>query len=99
MDCFHPLLAYRHLVSPQVFTDAAPFNDRAPQEAMEAIIGGDRPPRPTHSTFTDELWVLMQRCWHQDPQARPRASELLGGLRVLSFSVAMHSLTSLFSRK
>jgi len=65
----------------QVFTGAAPFGDRTPQKAMEAIVNGERPPRPTHSAFTDKLWILMQRCWHQDPRMRPRALELLADIR------------------
>ena len=33
--------------------------------------------RPVHPTFTDNLWMLMQRCWDQDPHLRPEVSEIL----------------------
>jgi len=36
-----------------------------------------RPPRPTHSTLTDELWELMQHCWHQEPRLRPEMSQVV----------------------
>jgi len=45
-----------------------------------AIMGGERPPRPTHSTLTDELWELMQRCWAQDPRLRPEMSQVVRDL-------------------
>ena len=74
-------LAYCHLVPPQAFTGAVPFNDSVPAAAMLAVMSGKRPPRPTHPNFTDELWELTQRCWDQDPRSRPEVSELLGVLR------------------
>ena len=43
-------------------------------------MGGECPSRSTHSTFADELRVLMQRCWHQDPHLRQQVSEVLIGL-------------------
>ena len=64
----------------QVFTGATPFDDRTPEEAMEAIESGEWPLRPTHPTITDELWGLMERCWDQDPLLRPKVSEVLTGL-------------------
>ena len=45
--------------------------------AMLATVQGERPPRPTHPTFTENLWKLIQRCWDQDPHLRPEASEIL----------------------
>jgi len=93
--------AYHHLVLPQVFTGAVPFNDRRRLAAVVTIMGGERPPRPTDPSCTDGLWVLMGRCWHQDPRLRPRVSEVFKGLRgswILSFLAIIHSLASLFSR-
>ena len=48
---------------------------------MVAIRGGRRPPQPSHPTFTNELWELMQRCWDEDHLSRPGAFEVLGALR------------------
>ena len=57
----------------KVFTGAIPFRDKLPQAAIRAIIGGERPPRPTDPTLTDRLWVLTQRCWDRDIRRRPHA--------------------------
>ena len=48
---------------------------------MLAVMEGRRPSRPSHPTFTDELWVLTQRCWSEDPRLRPEASEVSSILR------------------
>ena len=72
----------------QAFTGAVPFNHSLPAAATLAIMGGKRPPRPTHQQFTDQLWTLMQRCWDQNPRSRPEVSEVfkvLRGWQVLSF--------------
>lgn len=65
------------LGSNQVFTGAVPFSDMTSFMAMLVIMKGQRPPRPTHPAFTDELWTLMQRCWDSDPNLRPGVSEVL----------------------
>ena len=68
------------LESMKTFTGSAPFDLHLSITATLAIMRGDRPSRPTHPDFTDELWVLMQRCWDQDPRSRPDVSEVLQNL-------------------
>ena len=70
-------MAYCCFVSTQVFTGAIPFSGYTDAWAISAINQGTRPPRPTHPTFTEELWILMQRCWDKDPHSRPKTSEAL----------------------
>ena len=70
-------LAHHRFVSIQVFTGAIPFSGNSPAMATLAIAQGRRPQRPVHPTFTDNLWMLMQRCWDQDPHLRPEVSEIL----------------------
>jgi len=53
---------------------------------MLAIMGGKRPPRPTHPALTDRLWTLVQRCWDQDSRLRPEVSEVLKDLFIPSVS-------------
>ena len=55
----------------KVVTGAVPFSDKPPRAAMLAIVGGDRPPRPTHPALTDGLWALTKRCWNKEPRLRP----------------------------
>ena len=70
-------------------TGAVPFSDKPPRAAVLAIAG-ERPPRPTHPTLTDELWVLTQRCWGQEAHLRPKAPEVLRILHGLSVAVLEH---------
>ena len=69
----------------KVFTGSAPFNlyHHLSITAKLAIMRGERPSRPAHPDFTDELWALMHRCWNQDPHSRPDVSEVLRCLHCL----------------
>ena len=92
--------AYCHSVSLQVFTGAVPFSNSLPTATMLAIMDGRRPPRPDHPQLTDHLWVLMQRCWDQNPLSRPEISEVFKSFRgrwVSWFLVIKQPLTFLFS--
>ena len=61
----------------------SPFSDKPQYTAMLAIVGGERPTRPTHSTSTDGFWALTQRCWDRGVHLRPRVLQILYGLLVL----------------
>ena len=65
----------------QVFTGAVPFNNLPDAAAMLAVMEGRRPQRPSHPTFTDELWTLTQRCWHDNYGLRPEGLEVSRVLR------------------
>jgi hypothetical protein len=41
------------------------------------VSQGFRPQRPGDDVVDDSLWALIDRCWAQDPLARPRMSEVL----------------------
>ena len=73
--------AHRHSVSSQVFTVAVPFSNNPPAAAALAIMAGERPPRPAHPQFTNQLWKLMLRCWDQDTLLRPEVYEVFKILR------------------
>ena len=64
----------------KVFTGAVPFNGKPPHAAMLATVGGERPPRPIHPTFTDALWTMTQQCWDQEACRRPQVLQILCGL-------------------
>ena len=74
------------LGSTQVFTGVIPFRDDSYWMVPWSIIQGTRPDRPTHPSFTGNLWSLMQRCWDQNPDSRPDASEALNILLTPSVS-------------
>ena len=75
----------------QIFTCEIPFGNISSPMAMLAITQGKRPPRPTHPNFTENLWMLMQRCWDNDPHLRPEASEVLHTLHTLLVSNSFRS--------
>jgi len=75
----------------EVFTGSVPFNLHLPTMVGLAIIRGDRPSRPTHRKFTDELWELTQCCWRQEPHLRPRMSAVTERLRGLSVPTSFHN--------
>ena len=79
-------LAHCNVVSIQIFTGAIPFIGSSTNAAMFAIAQGRRPQRPTHPTFPENLWTLMQRCWDHDPHLRPEVSEALRILLTLLVS-------------
>jgi hypothetical protein len=51
---------------------------------MGLILEHKRPEQPTHPTFSEDLWSLMQRCWDEAQDLRPQTSEVLGTLEVLT---------------
>ena len=65
----------------KIFTASVPFDLHLSITVALAVIRGDRPSRPVHPTFTDELWELTRRCWNQDPSLRPNMSEATEVLR------------------
>lgn len=81
MELWLTIVSYKSI---QVFTGAVPFSNLSSFMAMLAVTRDKRPPRPTHPTFTENLWKLMQRCWDPDPKLRPEAPEVLQTLVTLS---------------
>ncbi|KAJ7853931.1 hypothetical protein B0H14DRAFT_3449897 [Mycena olivaceomarginata] len=50
---------------------------------MIAVIQGARPPRPSTEQspqLTDCLWALIQECWAQKYQDRPKIGVFLGSV-------------------
>jgi serine/threonine protein kinase len=60
----------------ELLTSSHPFQDmyeRSQYSVMFAVSKGDRPARPDHlfGLAADDMWILIQDCWHQEPDARP----------------------------
>ena len=79
-------MPYCSFISIQVFTGTTPFSHCSPYTTALAILRGERPHQPTHPAFTEDLWVLVQRCWDKDPHQRPEVPEVLDVLHSLSVS-------------
>lgn len=73
-------VAHRH----KVFSGMVPFHDMTPAAAAVGVSLGKRPERPSHPSFTDNLWDLTEHCWSQKPQHRPEISRVIPRLRATS---------------
>ena len=61
-----------------------PHIKRTP-EVLIRVQQGDRPRRPTDPEIVargldDNLWVLLEQCWEEDPTVRPKIEEVLSRL-------------------
>lgn len=57
-------------------------------QVIRAVLLGERPARPTDKRalgrgINDEIWLLVEACWDQDPHARPTAAEIVERLEGL----------------
>ena len=58
----------------EVFTGELPFGDVRHENAVLMISQGQRPEKPDGAEsrgLTTEVWMFIQRCWHQNPTKRP----------------------------
>lgn len=62
-------------------TGHVPFHLEKAPSVILLSFNGKRPPRPTDSEVTDDLWTLIERCWRQDAESRPDCSEILEALQ------------------
>ncbi|KAJ7270812.1 kinase-like protein, partial [Mycena rebaudengoi] len=64
----------------ELYTDENPFSNVAYGDFLELVFRrGMRPDRPDDDEcpkLNDALWELAERCWVQDPKARPTAPEI-----------------------
>ena len=64
----------------QVLTGKWPFYTKREVEVMNAVISGERPPRPDNAEkigMTEVVWELLGECWREDRTKRPIISEIL----------------------
>ncbi|KAJ7142965.1 kinase-like domain-containing protein, partial [Mycena epipterygia] len=50
------------------------FNDMA---VSIKVIEGHRPSRPATTVCNPIVWILLQDCWHQDPNLRPAVHQII----------------------
>ena len=64
----------------KVFTGRVPFSGMGVPAVMRCIMAGERPERPNHPDFTNQLWVVTQQCWDREAHARPGMQEVIRAL-------------------
>ncbi|KAF5353078.1 hypothetical protein D9758_008757 [Tetrapyrgos nigripes] len=64
-------------VSYEIFTGRIPFHELSQEPAvMLKVLTGKRPKRPQSPHLNDDIWAIMQECWHQEAGFRPAANVL-----------------------
>jgi hypothetical protein len=77
-----------------MFSGEFPFHDIADYIFISALKGGERPSRPLEPLepsepspeargLDDDMWLLIEACWDQDPAKRPEADHIVKSLREL----------------
>uniref|UniRef100_A0A8D2J3I2 Guanylate cyclase n=3 Tax=Varanus komodoensis TaxID=61221 RepID=A0A8D2J3I2_VARKO len=75
--------------------------DLSPKEIIERVKNGEQPPfRPSVNlpSSLEEVVLLMQRCWAEDPQERPDFQHIKGMLRKFNRENSCNLLDTLLSR-
>jgi len=77
-DCYALGMVIYEVLSGQV-----PFSRWKDPEIVHMVLDGERPERlegDQGKLFTDEIWQVLERCWQNQPGARPSAKTILRGL-------------------
>ncbi|KAJ7179314.1 kinase-like domain-containing protein [Mycena filopes] len=67
----------------EILTHEQPFNNiKHTTEVVIRSAKGEHPPRPTSEAvlkrgLTDDMWTLLNHCWHSEPLKRPTIGEVL----------------------
>ncbi|KAG6915138.1 hypothetical protein DXG01_013077, partial [Tephrocybe rancida] len=79
----------------EIFTGERPFGTLNPTQVLLRVISGARPQRPEASSppwqewgLNEDVWLLMDRCWSQDPLQRPSAHGIVDDLTTKSTKYA-----------
>lgn len=70
----------------QAFSGNRPFHNLRPNAIIIAVTQGRRPVRPSNEVcqttgLVHGVWSLIESCWDQQPTRRPKASNIVEGLR------------------
>ncbi|KAH8794589.1 hypothetical protein DL96DRAFT_1650605 [Flagelloscypha sp. PMI_526] len=52
------------------------YTERLDVTVMFKLFQQERPPRPSEG-ITDDVWNLIELCWHREPSERPSSSEVV----------------------
>jgi len=81
----------------EIFCEERPFESLLPIQAAVAVV--KRGERPSQKKIKDEgLKKLIQSCWHDDPQRRPKWDDIIAGLEDAKKSLAEGG-SSTYSKK
>ncbi|KAH8809630.1 kinase-like domain-containing protein [Flagelloscypha sp. PMI_526] len=76
----------------EILTGSPPWPNRTDYEVILAIHKKERPSRPTDFLIPEDIWLIIQDCWHHEPTERPTAVELLRRIQaVVAVEQEVHS--------
>ncbi|ESK94318.1 hypothetical protein Moror_8183 [Moniliophthora roreri MCA 2997] len=58
----------------EIITGKAPFPNLLDPQVMLLVLSGKRPERPVDGWCPDNIWDVIERCWHTNPAHRPSAA-------------------------
>ncbi|KDQ16965.1 hypothetical protein BOTBODRAFT_144306 [Botryobasidium botryosum FD-172 SS1] len=73
----------------ELLSDNDPFfhSKFAPVQIYDEIKKGARPDRNEYAKlnilFSDELWSFLERCWHREPEKRPKIEEVVSTMEAV----------------
>jgi len=97
------------LTAIEIFSNSVPFSHiRLDMDVMFHILRGGRPDRAHYLEVNDDTWGILESCWHEKPNGRPRMSdistflsppqntEVVGGMFVLEYPHDLSAFDALF---
>ena len=69
--------------SPKVFTGQIPFHKFRNEAVILKVTAGGRPERPSDTLdlgLSDDVWSMMELCWHHQCDERPKIGKVLAHL-------------------
>uniref|UniRef100_A0A0W0FNM6 Protein kinase domain-containing protein n=1 Tax=Moniliophthora roreri TaxID=221103 RepID=A0A0W0FNM6_MONRR len=80
----------------EVYTGKPPFPDTGEARVILEVSAGKRPKRP--NMMSDALWSLVETCWHENRNVRPRSQQAVAELdRMIKSTNAPTASTVLLS--
>ena len=65
------IFAVAHSTLSQVLSGKRPFHGVGRHMISLRVFGGERPGRPSLVPIQDQVWVMLQACWSEEPTQRP----------------------------
>lgn len=65
------------MIITEVLSGVSTFLGHNTTAVMIRVTTGARPRRQQHPNISDEIWGLVEICWRQNPDERPKAIDVL----------------------
>jgi len=79
----------------EIFTGSIPFSHiKCDASVILSVVAGARPKREHCLSINDEIWTMLEKCWHVEPNQRPSVATIscFLNLRVTSMAAQLARL-------